>query len=742
VALKSETPGSRGVEYSANKGGTIMTAPTTTFLRIDNQIMVIDKLICTSIDTFNTEQRGFLSQVILKHLRDFAEHIMLKVYANGQDIDDSWDNIKVAVDDVKSRGDLKFLSRFHAFLQISESHYTLEEESSERLMLKYYEYLLRIRDFLKKKYAFEVLENISKFPLNLDTNMQEYYEKIATKIDGQNRAADLGKAQNDRYYIQKVKPFFVNQKIYYEVTFIPASGRASKFNRIIAFTDLDISKYYAVKLFTVDDKIHILGKTMPVFIIVKWEVAVRPCELENFSKILSANLQNQGGSAEYRGLMQYLTQTGFNLVELLDFANTYYQHTRGQILSYASAKTSHFFDLLDKCRKITKDKLPGCNVLRYLLYHLNNKVIRDQFDSSNDRLSGLGLSYGCIPFDQMPFNSSLRGHNPKLGDLFDCIDSTDRKHEILARFIRNNIEIKGQLYTSTKDLSGFDDIDSLIRRYNQSLYYKHTGRKIAKRNEHLYIRDYEDDTIAIIKKLIELSGSGVQNYTSSVDAWIASGVYLIDSDEKIVALQQMFEDSAVALIYGSAGTGKSTLINHISHFFSTQDKLYLANTNPAVDNLRRRVKASNCEFMTTTKFLKKQSIRTNYDLLIIDECSTVNNRDMKEILEKAQFDLLILVGDIYQIEAIQFGNWFSAARGFLPKTSIHELTNPWRSNNKDLLELWKRVRSMEETILELIIRQGYSVSLDASIFNPAEADCCSSRCVAAPDPRTLSSKAD
>ncbi len=87
-------------------------------------------------------------------------------------------------------------------------------------------------------------------------------------------------------------------------------------------------------------------------------------------------------------------------------------------------------------------------------------------------------------------------------------------------------------------------------------------------------------------------------------------------------------------MYGSAGTGKSTLINHIAHFFADKRKLFLAQTNPAVDNLKRRVTASNCTFSTITKFLKRQSIITDYDLLIIDECSTVNNRDMRDILTK------------------------------------------------------------------------------------------------------------
>ena len=193
------------------------------------------------------------------------------------------------------------------------------------------------------------------------------------------------------------------------------------------------------------------------------------------------------------------------------------------------------------------------------------------------------------------------------------IGGTDRMHEVLARFVNNNTEKKGQLYTPVKDLEGFGDVDTLVQTYNEKLYNneRHQGRRIEKRNQHLYIRNYEQDTIAIIQRLVELSGSGIQNYSSYVAEWLSSNVHTVDCEEKRSALQQMFENSTVALIYGSAGTGKSTLINHISHLFSQQDKLYLANTNPAVDNLKRRVDASNCEFMTTTKFLKKQNIRQN-----------------------------------------------------------------------------------------------------------------------------------
>ncbi|TCM99387.1 UvrD-like helicase family protein [Paenibacillus sp. BK033] len=703
----------------------MMTNPET-IRRIDEQILRSDAAICRHIENLDALGRGAVSQDILSNLRTFVEHAMFKIYAHANVTTYNYQHIEQAISFVKTKGQLKFLWRFHAYLQIVASHYTLDPEDSERVMLKYYEFMLKIKVLLRTQHGLDVLANLDKFPLNTDRNLQEYYERIAERLNSRNHKADKAASTNVRYYIHKVKPFFVNQQIYYEVTFIPAIGKASKFDRIIAFTKWDISKYYAVKLGTVADNISILGKTMPIFIIVSWEVAIRPIEIEKFSNILGENLPGYAGSAEGRGLMQFLTQTGFNLVELLCFEDAYYRQIRSSVLAAFNAKVSHLFDLFDRSREIIRSNRPGCNVLRYLLYHMNNKVIEDQLGNTNTYLSQLCLAYGCIPFDQMPFSTSLLHHNPRLVDLFDCLDTTNRMHEMLARYVLKNTERNGQLYTPRADLERFGDIDTLVSTFNRKLYknQRHQARRLKERNGHFYIVGYENDTVGIIQRLIELSSSGVQNYINYVDDWLASAVHPVDCEEKSVSLRQMFTESSVALIYGSAGTGKSTLINHISNLFMNQSKLYLANTNPAVDNMKRRVtvQTDNTDFMTVTKFIKKKSIRTKYDIVIIDECSTVNNSDMKNILVKAEFELLVLVGDIYQIEAIQFGNWFSAARGFLPTSSINELTKPYRSHNEELQMLWDRVRGMDDRIVETIARNQYSASLDASIFIPAEPD--------------------
>jgi energy-coupling factor transporter ATP-binding protein EcfA2 len=687
-------------------------------LRIDEQIQDIDKAICRHISQAGVSGRGAVSQDILKYLRDFIEHTMLKIYARGRDIDNKWDTIQAAIKYVKTRAEWKDLTRFHSYLQISASHYTVDEKNSERLMLKYYDYLIKLKTVMAKRFSLEILANIDNFPINTDTSLQEYYDKIAEKVK---LCARQNVIRADKYYIQKIKPFFSGHQIFYEVTFTPANDYASKFNRVIAFTSLEITDFYAVKLVLANTSISILGKTMPINIITGWEVAIRDCEFKNFSRIIRGNSVSTGYS-EQQGLCRFLTATGLSLVELVDFTDADFSQVKATATQ--RAKSVVFFNDLDKCHSIIRGNEPGSNLLRYLLLHLNNKVIKNQqHTSANEHLSGLFVQNGCIPFDSMPFNASPLGHNPKLGDLFFCIDSTNRQHEILARLVRNNTEIQGQLFTPVKDIAGFADIEGLACTYNSTLWHGHMEHsKLVIRNGHIFINGYMNDTCTILTELKDLSQNKVQNYGNSVIAWLNEAKHGVDCEEKKDALIRMFENSKVALVYGSAGTGKSTLINHIAHFFADKSKLFLAQTNPAVDNLKRRVTASNCTFSTIAKFLKSQSVKTDYDLLFIDECSMVSNRDMRDIIYKVTYKLLVLVGDSYQIASIRFGNWFGVARDFIPKTSVFELTKPYRSNNEGLLTLWNRVRKMEDTILELTTRRGYSSALDASIFSTAEAD--------------------
>jgi len=700
-------------------------------LKVDEQILNIDKAICRHIGEVDVLGRGAASQDILKNLRDFVEHIMLKVYAQGKDINEDWDTIQRAVKYVKSNPKWKDLIRFHELLQISVSHYTPDEESSERLMLKYYTYLLKIKESLRNRFSLNVLANLDKFPLHTDSTLQEYYNKIAEKVDANHY---YSKPTSDKYYIRKVKPFFARGKIYYEVTFTPANDYASKFDRVIAFTHLEITDFYAVKFAFANSNIQIRGKTMPVRIITSWEVSIRDCEFHNFTAIIRGTKVSTN-YPEQQGIASFLTSTGFSLVDLIEFSDNDFL----KIKATATQKTKIpvFFQDLERCREIIHINAPGSNLLRYLLYHMNNKVIKAQYwPDANAKLSGLFVQCGSIPFDRIPFNFNPRECKPRLRDLFACIPVTGHEYELLARFVRNNTEIHGQLFTpisEVKERFG-DNIESLINAYTQALYYKHRqDSKLVIENGQIFINGYKNDVCYIITELKNLAKSGIQNYSAAAKAWLNTPNNGVDCAQKKAVLTQMFENSRVALVYGSAGTGKSTLINHIAQFFDKNKKLFLAHTNPAVENLKRRVKASECTFATITKFLKSKAFDLDYDIIFIDECSTVSNSDMRSILEclfpamdTDGHKLLVLVGDTYQIDSIEFGNWFDIARKFVPDASVCELTTPWRSSDAGLLKLWERVRGMDgkktNAVLESLTHQGYTEDLDDSIFSAAQND--------------------
>ena len=693
---------------------------------IDDSIRKIDNVICRHLDEIDGSSRGAISQDILEQLMKFVNQIMLKFYANGSDIPATDENIEKAVEYAQINSDLSPLYKFRGFLQVVTTQYTLDEDGSERLMLKYYQYLLEAKSLLSQYYGITILHNLYKFPLHLDDTLQEYYTKISEKIELY--PARFSGAGNNKYYVQKIKPLFVKGRIYYEVTFTPVDDRKnkSKTNRVIAFTKLPIMSNYACKFHLIGETIEILETTMPISIINSWEISIRNCEFRNFMSIITGTLV-EAPISEQKAICTYMTRTGYSLNDVINFPdNIYYQ-----VVSRwkAASKRAIFTDILEHCRSIVKRGLTGQNVLRYLLYSMENVLIKDQRDSNqNPRISNLYLNYGCLPFENMPFYNSLIGHPLKLNSVFCCIPAKEHKAERLARKIKINTEVKGHLFTPVSELEeNFHDIPELVEEFRASLYYKHRKRsKLVIEDGNIFINGYKEDTCFIIQKLCELSAEGIPDYSTDVDIWMLLD-YVIDCEEKRDILRSMFAESKVAIIYGSAGVGKTTLINHVAHYFEDNQKLFLAHTNPATDNLRRRVDAYNSDFSTIAKFTKSSVMRTDYDLLVIDECSTVSNEAMVDVLNKATFKYLLLVGDTYQIDSIQFGNWFSAVQHFIKPSSVFELTKPYRTDKQDLLELWSNVRKMEDYTQGLINKRSLSLNVDNTLLttiNPNEAILC------------------
>lgn len=683
---------------------------------VEQQVKSVDGVICENIASLGGD-RGFLSQNLLAQLRNLVEGLIVWAHLGDPSAEFHYHQVGPALDEVKAKAKFRMLSRFHSLLQASASHYTLDGDPSERLMLKYYEYLVRTRDLTLKEFGTAILGNLEKFPADLDPSLREYHEKIAERIEA--ARATQASTRRERYYVHTSRPFFTGGRVYYEVTFSVAHNWTSKFDRTIAFTDIDMTDRYAAYLDLSSESITVLGKTMPILVIRSWEVSIRPCEFDNFTRLFGQSTRVQSSHSEYRNLMNYLTTTRSSLLDLVDMTDAGY----GQIRSWAlrdSRQTPLIFPALDEARAVIRAKRPGARVLRYLMLQMRNQWIKAQYDPTpNGWLSGLRLTSRSSPFDTMPFCTAPAGHVPRFADLAESLDATGREHELLARRVRNNVEQHGAIYMPAAECEDLGDVDALITKHNRLLPQtdRHAPRKLAHANGHVFIVGYEDDTVAIIEKLQAIAGEGIVGHADSVQEWLDANPGEVDDELKATALKALFIRSKVALVYGPAGTGKSTMVDHIANYFADERKLFLAHTNPAVDNLKRRVHAPNSDFSTITSHVNRSaSFGSSYGVVVIDECSFVDNANLLKVLNSTTFDLLVLVGDVYQIESIQFGNWFSLARSYVPKESVFELTKPWRTNDDALLTLWDRVRGLDDRMEESLSKNGYSKALGDALF--------------------------
>ena len=192
-------------------------------LAIDRQISNIDHVICNNIELLGISgvTRAVVSQNLLAQSRNLVEHIAVKGYGNGADIMADWQTIPKALEYIKGDNRFLFLRKFHGFLQESKSHYTPDADGAERLVLKYYEYYMMLREFAKKEYGLEILHNMDKFPINMDKTAIGYYRAVLKVLE--KRYEFVGYGRNERLYVMRSKVVIVDDRICYENTLIPAN---------------------------------------------------------------------------------------------------------------------------------------------------------------------------------------------------------------------------------------------------------------------------------------------------------------------------------------------------------------------------------------------------------------------------------------------------------------------------------------------------------------------------------------
>ena len=688
--------------------------------------LYIIEYLCNEISCFiedlhdSPQYRDEVSRRIVRDLNDLCyATLILNAYKNG------YTNVseKLAWEVSQLRVDTRYLCNFLRGLKYINRRIP-KEGQAERLMLKYYNYLWEIRRFMRENYNKSILENLEKFPLDLDTVDSEYYEKVAKQIEN----IDLTKrnVRVSRYYVHKITPFFVNGERYYEITLQLAGVYSTKYNRVTVYSKMTITTYYSIQIAYTETELELWGIRNNIKVLNDWKVAIDPTCLNKLSKMLMKHTKINRNYQEYVNLMEFLTETGMNLFELINMRKERFSQIYNRV--FGTTNTHDFGDVLIQIRReYSKSSCKvGKNTIGYAMLHMRDEILEDLLPNKfyPKRISEkLFVSSRCYPFEKNPMIANLVGTKTSKKDKESIIELLDDSKVVSLvqpyMTIDNLISETGELLFKKSEIGS----DAVIENYNTSLddWERDKGYFIIEKEGLVTIASYYDTTINILKRLLQLTHNVSLDRQEENERFIKNCGIKFDDIDKKIALKHLFVNSNIMLIYGAAGTGKTTLINYISRMFGNARKLYLTKTHTALQNVIRSLDKNidNCDFEIIDSITRSNSA-VIHDIVFIDECSTIDNRTMELLLGKISNDALIVMsGDIYQIESIDFGNWFFYAKDIVKaKGASIELSSTWRTEKEELKGLWKAVREKSTIVTEMLSMEGpFSENLGENIFH-------------------------
>lgn len=665
--------------------------------------------------------RDFVSRKLLGRLNDLCSAaLLLNAISKGYQkptLRMSWD---ISLLDKQT----KFMSKFLRGIEYVGKRVP-DDGQSERLMLKYYDYMWQIRKFVFDNFNISILENLEKFPIDLDKQDEEYYKSIYQLIEKySNEPAGFNKI---RYTIIKKTPFFINGNRYFEITLQLSDMYASKFNRITIYSKEDIITPYSIQISYNEVPIKVLDGPSYIKIISGWKVSIDPSILNKIGAMMCIETKLSSNYGEYSSLMNFLTNTGMDLLDLIDLKDENFDKVINYL--YNLKKTTHYKQVLLCLKKYyNQNSLSfGKNTMRYILSSLKEKVIYDVTENAEEnplKNCVAKISKTNYAFEKNPvlYNlpNSKNNHSKIYNSVFRSVGLKNYNKMLPFAIVKDSTEKTGEIYVN-KNILGLN-CDELIKEYNESLedFDRNSNNEIKYQDDLIYIESYEKDTINILRTLISYTDMGIAGQQQLNNKFIKDNNLVDKCDpSKISAIKNIFTNSRLLLIYGAAGTGKTTLIDYISTLMEGRSKLFMAKTHTAKQNLENRVNnpGNNSKFMGIDQFRKSKDGDT-YDIVFIDECSTIDNRTMKEVLAKIPKEtLLVLAGDVFQIESIEFGNWFYYAKNIINCNSIVELNSTWRTDKKKLIKLWEEVRYKKDIITEILAIDGpFSEDITSNIL--------------------------
>ena len=470
---------------------------------------IVDKRLRETADVINKkfakvheENRSEVSVDVLSHLRNFCEAFMYKVYdeENDADLYQTQDNLKIVRTYVRDKH--YDVYKFHSLLDSSVGHMDFGPMQSEALTLKYIPQLIRLKTFLQKQYGISVLENIDKYPLDLDTSLVSFYEKILSVLL-HSKPASMQMTRN-QYFVKKRSMKYINGHIFYEYVFDVSDDRANKFNTFVCYSFKNIRFDYDLKLLLAKKEITYLNTKIFVNVIYDYEYSIRPCAFQNLLYLINYNDEKCRRDKEYSALMKTIKDKRKSLVDLIDSEKEIFLALDG-----------YYTEFISKVKEFLQSNKLGGNLIRFLLTDMRNRTIKAQtykpyrsMPTYNDMFDGLRIKLASKSFELMPFAFSPKEARPSLYTLFELYDAPDAADEILYHYLVNYINTNNTLFVKPCDIGYTDEkFIELKNRFNEKLlrinsYY--SDHRIIEISGYYTVESYYNSTQNVILEVIKL----------------------------------------------------------------------------------------------------------------------------------------------------------------------------------------------------------------------------------------------
>lgn len=678
---------------------------------VDSLLIETSDFIDKHLNLINSDNRAEESTEILFKIRNFTELVMYKIYNDEKNTDlyQTHDNLVVVRKFIKEFA--PNINRYHQILEAS-GHVTFGLEQSEALMIKYIPYLIEMKLFIFQKYKLILLKSIDKYPLKMDDSLIKFYKKILKAFNDID--IDYISKCKGLYYINKKTMKYIDNQVLYEYVLNVSDDITNKFNTIVAYSKFNINFNYDMIFFMCRKTINFLDTNISINIICDYEIFIRPCAFNKLSYMLNFEIEIKSRTQTYHDLMTFIQNNNYTL---LDIAENNYSFTD---------KSDAYTLFMKKMNEFMNSTSIAKNLIKYLLLNMRYNVVKGQLNlhlykekttRKNPYFDNLVIGSASLGFCYNPIAFSPQIERPSLYDLSRIVDFNKYEHEFLYRKIEKYINKNNSLFVSCDDL-GYkkEEIDKLVEKFNKYLYSYYSNYRIEKVFDKYTIKFYYETSIKVLKIISSLSSKCNQkmNYPLQYNEVLSS--------DKIEILNNAFKETSICVVTGSAGTGKTKLIHEFLKINADKKTLCITTTNTAKNNLKVFFKNKITYKNTSENFCDFGS----YEFVVIDEAEFVSTEKMHGILEKNPFANYLIVGDPYQIESIEFGNWFKLVLTlFKEKRFIYSLVKNHRTDNAALQKVWDEVRNVglgdcDNKILELFSTFKFARTISKEAFTISE----------------------